>query len=89
MRRQQVAYARVRGLSGRRACAILSVARSTLGYQSRLVTRDAPALAAMHRLAAQYPPLLAAAVNWTVVAGENLTVGGPLWLPAGDLAPGR
>ena len=33
VRRQQVAYARSRGLSDRRACAVLSVARSTLGYQ--------------------------------------------------------
>ena len=32
VRRQQVAYAQSRGLSGRRACALLSVARSTLGY---------------------------------------------------------
>ena len=55
VRRPQVAYARARGLSGRRACALLSVARSTLGYQSRLVDRDAPALAAMRRLAAQSP----------------------------------
>ena len=55
VRRQQVAYAQSRGLSGRRACALLSVARSTLGYQSRLTPRDAPALAAMRRLAAQYP----------------------------------
>ena len=45
VRRPQVAYARARGLSGPRACALLSVARSTLGYQSRLVDRDAPALA--------------------------------------------
>ncbi len=36
VRRQQVAYARSRGLSSRRACALLSVARSTLGYVSRL-----------------------------------------------------
>ena len=43
VRRPQVAYARARGLSGRRACALLSVARSTLGYQSRLVDGDAPA----------------------------------------------
>ena len=35
-RRQQVAYTRSRGLSARRACAGLSVARSALGYQSRL-----------------------------------------------------
>ena len=55
VRRQQVAYTRSRGLSARRACAVLSVARSTLGYQSRLAVRDAPALTAMRRLAAQYP----------------------------------
>ena len=56
VRRQQVAYARSRGLSGRRACAVLVVARlSTLGYQSRLVARDAAPLAVMRRLAAQYP----------------------------------
>jgi putative transposase len=34
---------------------VLTIARSTLGYQSRLAVRDAPALAAMRRLAAQYP----------------------------------
>ena len=55
MRRQQVAYARRRGLSSRRACAVLSVARSTLGYESRLRQRDAPALAVMRELAGQYP----------------------------------
>ena len=55
VRRQQVAYARRRGLSSRRACALLSVARSTLGYQSRLQQREAPALAVMRELAGQYP----------------------------------
>ena len=54
-RRHQVAYAQGRGLSGRRACALLSVARSTLGYQSRLALRDAPAVGVMRELAAQYP----------------------------------
>ena len=55
VRRQQVAYARARGLSSRRACALLSVARSTVGYVSRLIARDAPVLPAMRTLAAQYP----------------------------------
>ena len=55
VRRQQVAYARGRGLSSRRACALLSIARSTLGYASRLVVRDAPVVAAMRELALQYP----------------------------------
>jgi putative transposase len=55
VRREQVAFAQARGLSSRRACAVLSVARSTLGYQSRLAVRDAPALQAMRDLAGQYP----------------------------------
>jgi hypothetical protein len=33
--------------------------------------------------------VLAAAVNSTVVAGENLTVGSTVWLPAESMAPGR
>jgi putative transposase len=55
VRRRQVAYLQQGGLSTRRACALLSVARSTLHYQSRLIKRDTPVVAAMHELAAQYP----------------------------------
>ena len=33
--------------------------------------------------------LLAAAVNSTVVAGENPTVGSSVWLPAASIALGR
>lgn len=55
VRRRQVAYLREGGVSVRRACALMSVARSSLQYQSRLVRRDAPAVAVMHELAAQYP----------------------------------
>ena len=54
-RRQQVEYARRRGLSCRWACALLNVARSALGYRSRLAVRDAPAVSRMRELAAQYP----------------------------------
>ena len=55
VRRCQVAYAGQRGLSVRRACALLSVARSAMGYESRLARRDAPVVAAMRELAGQYP----------------------------------
>jgi putative transposase len=55
VRRQQVAYVRERGVSLRRACALLSVARSALGYASKLEQRDAPVIGAMRDLAAQYP----------------------------------
>ncbi|WP_338927568.1 IS3 family transposase (plasmid) [Mycetohabitans endofungorum] len=54
-RRKQVAYAKARGLSERRACALMSVARSALHYESKLAGRDAPVLAAMSILSAQYP----------------------------------
>jgi len=55
VRREQVAYAEGRGLSRRRACALLSVARSTLGYVSTLIARDASVMPPMQTLAAQYP----------------------------------
>ncbi len=55
VRRQQIAFVCQRGRSVRRACALLSVARSTVSYQPRLPARDAAAVAAMHELAAQYP----------------------------------
>jgi putative transposase len=54
-RRLQVGYAHTRGISIRRACQLLSVVRSTLHYQSRLIAKDAPALRCMRRLSAQYP----------------------------------
>ncbi len=50
-----MAYAPKRGLSRRRACALLCVARSSLGYASRMAQADAPVLARMRELAAQYP----------------------------------
>lgn len=55
VRREQVAYVQTRGRSRRRACALLSVARSAVGYVSRLQTRDAPAVQIMRDLAGQYP----------------------------------
>ncbi len=54
-RRRQVEYAKVGGLSERKACALMSVSRSTLHYESRMQKKDAPALAAMSILSAQYP----------------------------------
>jgi putative transposase len=55
VRRRQVAFVCERGVSQRRACALMSVARSTLRYESRLIKRDAPVVAAMRELSARYP----------------------------------
>jgi putative transposase len=50
-----VAIACERGLSQRRACELLEVARSALKYESVRSERDAPMIEAMKRLAASYP----------------------------------
>ena len=39
----------------RRACELMDIARSGLGYESVRAERDRPTLEAMRRLAAQYP----------------------------------
>src|SRR5437016_3485619 len=54
-RREQVTFAGKRGLSQRRACKLIKVARSALRYRSRKAARDAPVLARMAELSAQYP----------------------------------
>lgn len=54
-RREAVDFACQRGLSCRRACALLRVARSSLRYESRRARRDAPVLERMRALSAQYP----------------------------------
>jgi len=54
-RRQPVKYAQARGLSSRNACALLKVSRSMLSYQALQPVKDAPVLAVMRELSAQYP----------------------------------
>jgi putative transposase len=55
MRREQIAFACERGLSQRRACGLLDVARSGLSYTLRMPAKDAPVKEAMRLLSAQYP----------------------------------
>lgn len=55
VRREQVSYARRRGLSQRRSCTLMRVARSALGYRSAKAARDGPVLARMAALSKQYP----------------------------------
>ena len=55
VRREQVACVQRHGVSLRRACALLSVARSTMGYESKIELREVPIVAAMRELSAQHP----------------------------------
>ena len=54
-RTQQVAFARRRGMSKRKACCLLHVARWTTSYQSRLEVKDAAVIDKMAELAKQNP----------------------------------
>jgi putative transposase len=54
-RREQVAFACERGLSKRRACGLLEVARSGLSDELRMPAKDAPVIEAMKALSSQYP----------------------------------
>ncbi len=54
-RRSGVAFAEGRGLSQRRATALLGVARSSLKYASKKVVADAPVIEQMKAHAARYP----------------------------------
>jgi putative transposase len=54
-RREQCAYACRRGIAKQRACGLIGIARSTLAYELRQPSKDAPVIAAMQRLSAQYP----------------------------------
>ena len=53
-RRAAVAYARARGLSQRRACTLLGVARSALSYESTKTRADAPVVERMIKWAGDY-----------------------------------
>tara|TARA_R110000744_G_scaffold211824_6_gene330941 strand:+ start:963 stop:1817 length:855 start_codon:yes stop_codon:yes gene_type:complete len=54
-RLDQARFLNVRGLSLRRACGLIGVARSGLHYQHRQPVKDAPVVESMKRLAKQYP----------------------------------
>ena len=54
-RRSQVEFASHRGISVRRACALIGVARSTMGYEAKMPAKDGPVMTVMRDLSSQYP----------------------------------
>ena len=54
-RLEQARYAVGRGIPQRRACTLLSVARSGLDYQCKMAVKDQPIVAAMRQYSEQYP----------------------------------
>lgn len=54
-RRSQVEFASHRGISVRRASALIGVARSTMGYEPKMPAKDRPVVTVMRELSSQYP----------------------------------
>ena len=54
-RREQAAFLQERGLSARRACGLIGLARSGMAYQRVQPAKDAPVIEAMRSLSSQYP----------------------------------
>ena len=73
-RRIAAPYAIERGARQRRACALLQVSRSTLAYMPTLPIKQAPVVAAMQRLSAQYPRYGARRIR-VFLAREGFEVG--------------
>jgi putative transposase len=55
VRREQARYAIERGLSQRRACALLQVSRANLGYVRKMPSKNGIVVETMHRLSGMYP----------------------------------
>ncbi len=55
MRLEQARYAISRGVTQRRACTLMNVARSGLVYQCKMPIEDGPVIDAMRDYSAQYP----------------------------------
>ncbi len=73
VRRDQAHYAMQRGLSSRRACALLQVARSTLNYRSTMPARDQE-LATQLRIRAQQHPRYGYRRVWAMLRNEGTRV---------------
>jgi putative transposase len=54
-RQEQVTLAIQKGLSQRRACALLKISRSSLSYSHKLPLKDTPVIEAMKILSGTYP----------------------------------
>lgn len=88
----QARYAITRGVPQRRACALMSVARSGLYYALQMPAKDAPVTHAMRRLSGLYPRFGARRIR-VFLCREGMHLGkercSRLWSQAGLQVPAR
>ena len=92
VRREQARFAIERGLSQRRACALMQVGRSCMGYKAKMPVKNAPVIAAMRALSAQYPRFGSRRIR-VMLARKGIVLGkdrcASLWAKAGLQVPGK
>jgi putative transposase len=91
-RLEQVRCAVQRGLSQRRACALMGAGRSGLHYELRMPAKDAPVIEAMRNLSGQFPRFGARRIN-IFLARQGMQVSkdrcSRIWSAAGLQVPPR
>lgn len=89
-RRDQARYAIKRGLSHRRACALLKTSRSSLYYCHKMPEKDAPVVKAMRQLSGSYPRFGARRIK-VLLHRAGITIGkercSRIWAQAGLQVP--
>lgn len=89
-RREQAQYAVERGLTHRKACALLGISRSGLYYSPKMPEKDSPVIDAMKRLSETYPRFGSRRIR-IFLQREGLSVGkercARLWAMAGLQVP--
>lgn len=74
VRREQARYAIERGLSQRRACALIGVSRANLSDASKMVAKNGPLVDAMRELSAKYPRFGARRIR-VMLGREGIRIG--------------
>ena len=87
---EQARFAMARGLSQRRACTLMQVSRSSLGYELKMPRKNAPVIDAMRALSGQFLRFGSRRIRVSL-GREGIAVGrdrcASLWAPAGLQVP--
>ena len=92
VRREQTRLAMDKGLSQRRACALMQVGRSCLTYQAKMPLKNTPVIEAMRTLSGQYPRFGSRRIR-VMLSRQGIALGkercATLWAKAGLQVPAK
>ena len=92
VRREQTRLAMDKGLSQRRACALMQVGRTCLAYKAKMPLKNTPVIEAMRTLSGQYPRFGSRRIR-VMLARQGVVLGkercSTLWAKAGLQVPAK